>query len=119
MGDERWDEDEVERPLANDLVGDRDVPAAGVSRLGMHQRQSCAARRQPHHRLRERAFAKRELCPSFCPPQLIRAERELHALSTTISEFASWSRKENRSGTVPSPPISSASTSTPFAFSSS
>jgi hypothetical protein len=42
-----------------------------------------------------------------------------HALSTIISVFASRSRKKNNLGTVPSPPISSASTSTPFAFSSS
>ena len=39
-----------------------------------------------------------------------------HMLSTTISELASWSRKKNSSGTVPSPPIVSASTSTPFAL---
>ena len=38
---------------------------------------------------------------------------------TTISEFASWSRKKNSSGTVPSPPISSSSTSTPFPLNSS
>ena len=36
-----------------------------------------------------------------------------YASCTTISEFLSWSRKENMTGTPPSPPISSASTSTP------
>ena len=40
MRDVRRDEDEIERPLTRDLVGDVDVAALGVKRFGRLHRKS-------------------------------------------------------------------------------
>jgi hypothetical protein len=45
MGDEAHAEDEVDRPVADDLVGDADVAVAGVLRARGHRRRSLIALR--------------------------------------------------------------------------
>jgi hypothetical protein len=55
------DEDEVERPVADDLVGDVDVAAARVAGLGKHSGSFACSQRRGRGRVTATRISEREL----------------------------------------------------------